>query len=298
MVDIKFLGTEKRNENSLNIDLMDVRGIIETINNEDKTVAFAIEKELDSIEAIVKDMIEVYKAGGRIIYMGAGTSGRLAVVDSVECPPTYGTDPERIVALIAGGQRAFTKAVENAEDDYSLGRSELEKINFSKDDYLLGIAASGRTPYVLGGLAYARELAAKTGSLSCNKGSKISEVSNRSIEVAVGPEVVTGSTRMKAGTAQKLVLSMMSTTLMVSVGKVYSNLMVDVKITNKKLEERAINIVIEVTGCEREKAIEKLGEAKGHAKTAIVMILLGVSYEEATTKLIEADGSIRKTVKN
>ncbi|MGL5616247.1 MAG: N-acetylmuramic acid 6-phosphate etherase [Sarcina sp.] len=294
MLDIKFLGTEKRNEKSLNIDLMDVRGIIEIINNEDKTVAFAIEKELDSIEAVVKDMVEIYKGGGRIVYMGAGTSGRLAVVDSVECPPTYGIDPERIVALMAGGERAFVKAVENAEDNWELGRIDLEKINFAKNDYLLGIAASGRTPYVLGGLAYAKELGAKTGSLSCNKGSEISEISNRAIEIAVGPEVVTGSTRMKAGTAQKLVLSMMSTTLMVSVGKVYSNLMVDVKITNKKLEERAVNIVIEVTGCERKEAVEKLRETNGHAKTAIVMILLGISYEDAKAKLIESDGFIRK----
>lgn len=298
MVNIKNLSTEGRNEKSKDIDIMSVKDVLKTINNEDKTVAYAIEKELDSIEKVVNDMIDTYKAGGRIIYMGAGTSGRLGVLDSAECPPTYGTDPDRIVGLIAGGEKAFIKAVENAEDDKDMGINDLKNLNFNSNDFLLGIAASGRTPYVKAGLEYANEIGAKCATLTCNKGSLISKYVKNSIEIDVGPEVVTGSTRMKAGTAQKLVLSMMSTTLMVSLGKVYSNLMVDVKITNEKLNERAINIIIDITGCSREVAIQALKDSNGNAKSSIIMIMLDVDFDSAINKLKKYDGSVRKLLMN
>ncbi|MGL4911653.1 MAG: N-acetylmuramic acid 6-phosphate etherase [Romboutsia sp.] len=294
MLNIKGLSTEGRNENSKNIDMMSVREVLETINNEDKTVAYAIEKELGSIERVVNEMIETYKNGGRIIYIGAGTSGRLGVLDSAECPPTYGTDPSRIVGLIAGGEKAFIKAVENAEDSREGGVDDLKNLNLNNNDFLLGIAASGRTPYVEAGLEYANKVGAKCATLTCNKGSIISKHVKNSIEINVGPEVVTGSTRMKAGTAQKLVLSMMSTTLMISLGKVYSNLMVDVKITNAKLNERAINIITEITECTREVAIEALEKSNGHAKTAIIMIMLETDFNTASEKLNKYDGSVRK----
>ncbi|RDY29328.1 N-acetylmuramic acid 6-phosphate etherase [Romboutsia weinsteinii] len=294
MVKIKHLSTEGRNKDSVDIDIMSVKDVITTINNEDKTVAFSIEKELDSIEKVVSEMINTYKNGGKIVYMGAGTSGRLGVLDSAECPPTYGIDPNRIVGLIAGGEKAFIKAVENAEDNRELGISDLKNINLSSNDMLIGIAASGRTPYVEEGLKYANEVGAKTATLTCNKGSLISRYAQNNIEINVGPEVVTGSTRMKAGTAQKLVLTMMSTTLMISLGKVYSNLMVDVKITNEKLNERAINIVTEIADCSREEAIDALSKSNGHAKSAIIMIMLKVEYKEAIEKLDMYEGSVRR----
>lgn len=296
MEQIKHLSTETRNEKSENIDTLDIGGIIKIINDEDKTVAYAIEKELEAIEAVISAMVTAYEKGGRIIYMGAGTSGRLGVLDSAECPPTFGTSLDRIVGLIAGGEKAFIHALENVEDSREAGVEDLKNIHLTAQDLVLGIAASGRTPYVEAGLIYATEVGASTATLTCNKGSKISAFATHNIEINVGPEVVTGSTRMKAGTAQKLVLTMMSTTLMIKMGKVYKNYMVDVKITNEKLRTRATNIVSEVTGCDYELAKTTLEKVNGHAKTAIVMILLDVDVAEAKARLEQSKDSVRAAI--
>lgn len=296
MAKINNLLTEKRNKNSLLIDTMSIPDILKTINNEDKTIAYSIEKELPSISKVVEQMVYTIKNGGRVIYIGAGTSGRLGVLDSAECPPTFGTSPDQIIALIAGGEEAFTKAIESVEDSPTQGIIDLRNINFSSEDLLIGIAASGRTPYVEKALIYAREIGARTAALTCNKNSIISKFADNCIEIEVGPEVVTGSTRMKAGTAQKLVLTMMSTTTMICLGKVYSNLMVDVQITNEKLKTRAMNIVREITNCSEEEVERALEEAQGSAKHAIVMLLLNIDYEASISQLYQCNNSLRKVL--
>ncbi|WP_055666492.1 N-acetylmuramic acid 6-phosphate etherase [Desnuesiella massiliensis] len=296
MTKINSLLTEKRNKNSLLIDTMSIPDILKTINNEDKTIAYSIEKELHSISKVVEQMVYTIKNGGRVIYIGAGTSGRLGVLDSAECPPTYGTSPDQIIALIAGGEEAFTKAVESVEDSPTQGIIDLKNINFSSEDLLIGIAASGRTPYVEKALIYAREIGARTATLTCNKNSIISKFADNCIEIEVGPEVITGSTRMKAGTAQKLVLTMMSTTTMICLGKVYSNLMVDVQITNEKLKTRAMNIVKEITNCSEEEVERALEEAQGSAKHAIVMLLLDIDYQDSINQLYQCSNSLRKVL--
>jgi N-acetylmuramic acid 6-phosphate etherase len=229
--------------------------------------------------------------------MGAGTSGRLGVLDAVECPPTFGVAPEVVVGLIAGGEKAFVKAVEGAEDSRQLGHDDLVNIDLQKRDIVIGIAASGRTPYVLGGLAYAQEVGCHTVAISCNPGSAIGQAAELAIEVVPGPEVLTGSTRLKSGTCQKLILNMISTATMVGCGKAYQNLMVDVMQTNEKLIVRAQNIVMEATGCDRETATEKIAIAGGSAKTAITMILADCDLEEAQERLAKAKGHVREAIR-
>ena len=296
-LNLKNMSTETRNQNTMNLDIMSPLEVVTVMNQEDAKVPAAITPALPNIAQCVTWAIESIEAGGRIIYMGAGTSGRLGVLDAVECPPTFGVAPEVVVGLIAGGEKAFVKAVEGAEDSRELGRQDLIDINLQKRDIVSGIAASGRTPYVLGGLAYAQEMGCHTVGISCNPGSAVGAAAELAIEVVPGPECLTGSTRLKSGTCQKLILNMISTATMVGCGKAYQNLMVDVMQTNEKLVVRAQNIVMEATGCEREVAAEKIAIAGGNAKTAITMILADCGLEEAKERLAKAKGHVREAIK-
>ena len=296
-LNLKNMSTETRNQNTMNLDIMSPLEVVTVMNQEDAKVPAAITPALPNIAQCVTWAIESIEAGGRIIYMGAGTSGRLGVLDAVECPPTFGVAPEVVVGLIAGGEKAFVKAVEGAEDSRELGRQDLIDINLAKRDIVIGIAASGRTPYVLGGLAYAQEMGCHTVGISCNPGSAVGAAAELAIEVVPGPECLTGSTRLKSGTCQKLILNMISTATMVGCGKAYQNLMVDVMQTNEKLVVRAQNIVMEATGCDRETAAEKIGIAGGNAKTAITMILADCGLEEAKERLARAKGHVREAIK-
>ena len=296
-LNLKNMSTETRNQNTMNLDIMSPLEVVTVMNQEDAKVPAAITPALPNIAQCVTWAIESIEAGGRIIYMGAGTSGRLGVLDAVECPPTFGVAPEVVVGLIAGGEKAFVKAVEGAEDSRELGRQDLIDISLQKRDIVIGIAASGRTPYVLGGLAYAQEMGCHTVGISCNPGSAVGAAAELAIEVVPGPECLTGSTRLKSGTCQKLILNMISTATMVGCGKAYQNLMVDVMQTNEKLVVRAQNIVMEATGCEREVAAEKIAIAGGNAKTAITMILADCGVEEARERLAKAKGHVREAIK-
>ncbi len=296
-LNLKNMSTETRNQNTMNLDIMTPLEVVTVMNQEDAKVPAAITPALPNIAQCVTWAIESIENGGRIIYMGAGTSGRLGVLDAVECPPTFGVAPEVVVGLIAGGEKAFVKAVEGAEDSRELGRQDLVDINLTKTDIVIGIAASGRTPYVLGGLAYAQEVGCHTVGISCNPGSAVGAAAELAIEVVPGPECLTGSTRLKSGTCQKLILNMISTATMVGCGKAYQNLMVDVMQTNEKLVVRAQNIVMEATGCDRETAAEKIGIAGGNAKTAITMILADCGLEEAKERLAKAKGHVREAIK-
>ncbi|MBF4809630.1 MAG: N-acetylmuramic acid 6-phosphate etherase, partial [Lancefieldella parvula] len=248
---------------------------------------------LPQVAQAVEWAVSSLEAGGRIVYFGAGTSGRLGVLDAVECPPTFGVSPDVVVGLIAGGEKAFVRAVEGAEDSLELCEEEFKKIGLNKNDIAIGIAASGRTPYVIGGLRYARSLGCKTVAIACNKGSEVGKEAELAIEPSCGPEVLTGSTRLKSGTAQKMILNMISTGSMVGVGKAYQNLMVDVQQTNKKLVVRAQNITMAATGCTREEAAQALEQAEGNAKLAIVMLLTQMPVDEAKAKLEAAHGHVR-----
>ncbi|WP_163651703.1 N-acetylmuramic acid 6-phosphate etherase [Listeria sp. PSOL-1] len=292
---LENLSTEKQNMKTLNLDQLKTNEILQIMNEEDQKVAEAIKPVLPEIGEIVSGVINSFKQGGRLIYLGAGTSGRLGVLDAVECVPTFGVPKELVVGLIAGGEKAFVEAVEGAEDSIQLGQDDLKQINLSKKDFVIGIAASGRTPYVIGALDYASSIGAKTAAISCNQDAAISKHADTAVEVIPGPEVLTGSTRLKAGTAQKLILNMISTASMVGIGKVYRNLMVDVKPTNEKLEERAKRIIMEATEASNEEAEKAYIEADKHVKVAIVMILTGVAKEEALQKLQAANGFVRQT---
>lgn len=289
--------TETRNPKTLELDAMSTTDILHVMNEEDRLLAEAIAKELGPIEKAVETIAASFEKGGRLIYVGAGTSGRLGLLDAVECPPTFGTVPEQVVGLLAGGHKAFVKAVEGAEDSKELGRGDLEVIKLTDKDTVVGIAASGRTPYVVGALEYANSVGAPTVALACNKESEIGRVSKIVIEVVPGPEILTGSTRLKAGTVQKMVLNMLSTVSMIRVGKVYKNLMVDVQQTNEKLHVRAENIVMEITSCDRVEARNYLKESEGSVKVAIIMYLVGCKKEEALEKLEKAKGHIREAIK-
>ncbi|QZN88253.1 N-acetylmuramic acid 6-phosphate etherase [Vagococcus lutrae] len=295
-MDLGALTTEKRNQRTTGLDEMSTYDILKVMNEEDAKVPQAISQILPEIEAVVAKIIESFNKGGRLIYMGAGTSGRLGILDAAECVPTFGTEPEMVQGLIAGGMSAMTVAVEGAEDSQELGQKDLEALSLTDKDIVIGIAASGRTPYVIGGLTYAAEVGATTASVTCNKGSKISEYASYPIEIEVGPEILTGSTRLKSGTAQKLVLNMLSTASMIGIGKVYKNLMVDVKPTNEKLVERSKRIIMEATECDYELASEKFEEANQNVKLAIVMILTDSDKETASEKLIKGNGFVRKTL--
>ena len=288
--------TEARNPQTMELDSMTPLEIVTAMNREDARVPESIRPQLPNIAQCVAWATEAIRSGGRLIYMGAGTSGRLGVLDAVECPPTFGVSPDVVVGLIAGGERAFVKAVEGAEDNRELGKADLEAIGLTPKDLVVGIAASGRTPYVLGGLAYANSLGCKTAAISCNPGSAVGKEARLAIEVAPGPECLTGSTRLKAGTAQKLILNMISTATMVGCGKAYSNLMVDVMQTNEKLVVRAQNIVMEATGVSRDSAKEAIALAGGSCKLAVTMILADCTVEEAKERLERCGGSVRQAI--
>jgi N-acetylmuramic acid 6-phosphate etherase len=289
--------TESRNERSMNIDQAGTREILAIINDEDKKVAFAVEKELDRIAALVDDVVAAFRKGGRLFYIGAGTSGRLGVLDASECPPTFGVPPTMVQGLIAGGLPALVRSIEGAEDDHERGVKDLEAAGFGRDDVLVGITASGQAPYVLGAMAYARDLGAVVAALSCNRGSKTFQYAKHSIHIDVGPEVVTGSTRMKAGTAQKLVLNLLTTAAMIRLGKVYRNLMVDLTPVNRKLVERSKRLVRQATSCGKEEA-EKAFEASGRRpKIAIIMVLLGVDRAEAERLDARGEGPISSALR-
>ena len=290
------MSTETRNSRTMDLDIMTPLEIVTVMNEEDARVPEAIKPQLNNIAQYVTWAAQSIEAGGRLIYMGAGTSGRLGVLDAAECPPTFGVSPETVVGLIAGGERAFIKAVEGAEDSAELGRQDLVNIGLTSRDLVVGIAASGRTPYVLGGLEYAQNMGCHTVGISCNPGSAVGKAAELAIEVVPGPECLTGSTRLKAGTAQKLILNMISTATMVRCGKAFQNLMVDVVPTNEKLRVRAENIVMEATGVTRERAKEALLQSGDKVKTAILMILAGCGREEAEQKLEKTNGHIREAM--
>ncbi|HDT3151701.1 TPA: N-acetylmuramic acid 6-phosphate etherase [Morganella morganii subsp. morganii] len=292
-IDLTSMITESRNPASADIDSLPTLDMLRVINREDQTVALAVEKTLPQVAQVVDAVAQAFRLGGRLIYIGAGTSGRLGILDASECPPTFGTPAEQVVGLIAGGHKAILKAVENAEDNRELAVSDLKALNFSEKDVLVGIAASGRTPYVLGGMEYALSLGATVAAVSCNPDSEMSRLAGIAITPVVGPEVITGSSRMKAGTAQKLILNMITTGAMIRSGKVYSNLMADVEATNAKLVERQKRIVMAATECDRATAEQALTACDGHCKTAIVMILAQLSAGDAKALLAQHQGFIR-----
>lgn len=296
MIELEKLSTEENNPNSKDIELQDSLEIVRRINEEDKKVAFCIEKELGSISRLIDAILSRYEKETRIIYIGAGTSGRLGILDASECPPTYGVSFEKVQGIIAGGNEAIFKAKENAEDNPELGKQDLLNINLTENDVVIGLAASGRTPYVLGAIEYANSIGAITGSITCSKSSDLSKVSQYPIEVPVGAEIVTGSTRMKAGTAQKMILNMISTTIMIKLGKVFSGYMVDVKTSNQKLIERAKRIIMKTANCDYEKASDTLKKSGNDVKTAIVMILLNIDKNMAAEKLNQCDENVAKII--
>ena len=294
-IDLSALLTERRNANSANIDTLSTVEMLTVINQEDQQVAHAIAPYLPQIAQVVDKVAAAIQAGGRLIYIGAGTSGRLGILDASECPPTFGTRPEQVVGVIAGGQKAILSAVENVEDNKAQGALDLQNLNFSNRDVLVGLAASGRTPYVIGAMEYAHSQNAFVAIVSCNPHGEMARLADVAITPVVGPEVVTGSTRLKAGTAQKLVLNMISTGAMI---RVYSNLMVDVEATNAKLIERQVSIVMEATDCDRATAQAALDACGRHCKTAIVMVLANLSAGEAKSLLAQNNGFIRKALSN
>ncbi len=296
-VDLSKLVTESRNPASSDLDEMSPLQIVRLMNNEDNNVVKGISEVLPQIAQCIQWCADAYNKKGRIIYMGAGTSGRLGLMDAVECPPTFGLKPEEVVGLLAGGPGAFIKAAEGTEDRTELGESDLKDLNLTASDIVIGIAASGRTPYVIGGLQYANSIGCKTVAIATNKNSKIGSIAQLAIEPVCGPEVLTGSTRLKSGTAQKMVLNMISTGTMITVGKVYQNLMVDVLQTNEKLVARAQNIIMEATGCDRPTAEKARTACSGHVKTAIVMILADCDVDQATRRLAKANGFVRAALK-
>ena len=289
MLDLTKLTTETRNDKTMNLDQMTPAELAAVMNEEDGNVVKAVKEVIPEIATAIEWATESLNRGGR-------TSGRLGVLDAVECPPTFGVSPDLVVGLIAGGEGAFVKAVEGAEDSQTLGVQELKDLALNKNDIVIGLAASGRTPYVIHGLAYADSIGCKTVAIACNRQSDVGKAAQLAIEPVTGPEVLTGSTRLKAGTAQKMVLNMISTGSMVGFGKVYQNLMVDVQQTNEKLVVRAQNITMTATGCTREEAKAALSEADGHVKTAIVMILLSCGAKEAKTHLDAAGGHVRNAL--
>ena len=296
MIELEKLSTEENNLNSKDIELQDSLEIVRRINEEDKKVAFCVEKELGSISRLIDAILSRYEKETRIIYIGAGTSGRLGILDASECPPNYGVSFDKVQGIISGGNESIFKAKENAEDNPELGKQDLININLTENDVVIGLAASGRTPYVLGAIEYANSIGAITGSITCSKSSDLSKVSQYPIEVPVGAEIVTGSTRMKAGTAQKMILNMISTTIMIKLGKVFSGYMVDVKTSNQKLIERAKRIIMKTANCDYEKASVALKKARNDVKTAIVMILLNIDKDMAAEKLNQCDENVAKII--
>ncbi|MGW2034974.1 N-acetylmuramic acid 6-phosphate etherase [Streptomyces sp. NPDC001356] len=295
-MDLSTLGTETRNERTADLDRMPVGELLSVMNDEDQTVALAVRGALAEIGTAVEAITASLRRGGRLIYLGAGTSGRIGLLDAVECPPTFGTAPEQVVGLLSGGPGAFVVAVEGAEDEPERAAADLEGIGVDDRDTVVGLAASGRTPYVVGGLKHAAAKGATTVSVACNRDAVISRYADIPIEVPTGPEILTGSTRLKGGTAEKMVCNMLSTASMVRLGKVYGNLMVDVRASNEKLLDRARRMVVQATGADAEAAAGALRAAGGHAKTAIVMLLAHCTAEEAARRLEKSGGDTRTAV--
>lgn len=284
---MRLSSTEDRNPNSYDLDLKSTREILDIINGEDQKIAIKVNEAMDQIEVLVDEVIKTFNNAGRLFYLGAGTSGRLGVLDASETVPTFSVDPKMVTGLIAGGDNALRNPIENAEDSRDAAKIDLQKENLTENDFVIGIAASGRTPYAIGAIEYAKEIGAKTGSIACNKDAKISSYADFPIEIETGAEVLSGSTRMKAGTATKLVLNMITTTAMIKIGKVYDNLMVDVKPTNEKLVDRATKIISEISGCDYEKSNELLKDANNNVKLAIIMATKDVDYEKSKWNLGE-----------
>ncbi|WP_207706957.1 N-acetylmuramic acid 6-phosphate etherase [Alkalibaculum sporogenes] len=294
-IEINHLKTENRNSRTMNLDMMSTMELLHIMNEEDQKVINTIKEALPQIEKSIQIVIRALNQKGRLIYMGAGTSGRLGILDAVECVPTFSTKDE-VIGIIAGGQKAFVKAVEGAEDSENLAAKDLDKLHVCENDVVVAIAASGRTPYTIGALKHAKKKNVQCISITCNKNSILSKYADVAIEVDAGPEVLTGSTRLKAGTCQKIILNMISTASMVGIGKVYGNLMVDMKATNLKLMERAKRIVMESTGCDIDIAARMLELTDYNSKVAIVMILTGITKEEALIRITENHGFIRKCI--
>lgn len=285
-IDIKKISTESRLENSYNIDQMETIDILKTINNEDKTVPVSVESAIQQIVPLVDKIVSAIENGGRLIYMGAGTSGRIGLLDAVECPPTYGVSDETIMCLLAGGKNAFSKAVEGAEDSKELAIQDLKEANLTKNDVVVGIAASGRTPYVIGGIEYAKSVGCVTGCIVNAKASVLASIVDYPVEAVTGSEVISGSTRMKSGTAQKLVCNMISTSVMVRLGHVYHNLMIDVQATNEKLVARQLGIIQEAIGCSKEEASLMLKKYKT-VKKAIFAYITNIDEEEKVEEILK-----------
>ncbi len=296
MIDLSTLTTERRNNETFNLDQMTVAEALIKMNNEDKKVAFAVEEALPNIEPVISSAIEAFNKGGRLIYMGAGTSGRLGVLDAAECVPTFGVPATQVIGLIAGGDKAMTVAVEGAEDSLELGRQDLIDLKLNENDLVLGIAASGRTPYVIGACARANEIGAETIAVVCNEGSELADVVNNPISVVTGPELIQGSTRLKAGTATKMVLNMLTTGAMIRTGKVYGNRMVDMRPTNDKLKIRAVRLTMEITGLTKEEVIPALEACNYHVKPSVLCILGDVDAKSAEQLLEKNDGFLRNAI--
>lgn len=296
MIDLTKLATEQRNPATMDLDTFTPLQIAEAMNHEDQRAVEAVHAVLPQVATAISWATEALARGGRIVYLGAGTSGRLGVLDAVECPPTFGVSYDTVIGLIAGGEHAFVQAKEGEEDRAEGGAQDLRAHSLSADDLVVGLAASGRTPYVIGGLRYASSIGARTVAIACNRNSEIGAAADLAIEPETGPEVLSGSTRLKAGTAQKLILNMISTGAMTGIGKVYENLMVDVKQSNEKLVTRAQNIVMEACSCSRDVAEQTLAEADGSVKLAITMLLLDCSAEAASDALEKSHGHIRQAL--
>ena len=294
---LSTLITEQRNPNSMHVDSLSALEIVQLMNDEDKQVPLAIEKCLPQIAQAVECIVAAFQQGGRLVYIGAGTSGRLGVLDASECPPTFGVSPEMVKGIIAGGERALRHPIEGAEDSKEQAVVDLQTIQFSSKDVLVGIAASGRTPYVIGALEYAKSLGSVTVSITSNPNSAMANIVDIVIDTVVGPEVLTGSSRLKSGTAQKLVLNMLTTASMILMGKCYQNLMVDVQASNEKLKARAIRIVMQATDCDKTLAEETLKQADQNAKLAIMMILSGLERVQAETLLEKHQGKLQLALK-
>jgi len=294
---LSTLITEQRNPNSMNVDRLSALEIVQLMNEEDKQVPLAIEKCLPQIAQAVERIVTAFQQGGRLVYIGAGTSGRLGVLDASECPPTFGVSPEMVKGIIAGGERALRYPIEGAEDSKAQALVDLQTIQFSSKDVLVGIAASGRTPYVIGALEYAKRLGSVTVSIASNPNSAMANIVDIAIDTVVGPEVLTGSSRLKSGTAQKLVLNMLTTASMILMGKCYQNLMVDVQASNEKLKARAIRIVMQATDCDKALAEETLKQADQNAKLAIMMILSGLDRAQAEALLEKHHGKLQLALK-
>ncbi len=296
MSELERLVSEDRNPRSMDIDLLPTEDVLRRINEEDGNVPAAVGEVIPQIAEAVDEIVKAFRKGGRLVYSGAGTSGRLGVLDASECPPTFSVPEEMVVGLIAGGDHALRHPIEGAEDDVEQGRKDLIEIGLTENDLLVGIASSGRTPYVIGALNYAKSIGAKTVALSCNPGSAIGDIADIAIAPVVGPEILTGSTRLKSGTAQKLVLNMLTTASMIRIGKTYQNLMVDMHASNQKLLARAARIVMQATDCTAEEARRVLDLTNNDVKLAILIALTGLDVDAARAALQNAGGFLRTAI--